>query len=287
MPYNYGKIILRSKDILFYKVYHDMTNPISPETDILSVENQLMLLGIDEKTYLRLQPSVREALGKGSLTPLLDLKLNIGGNKVLEMPCKLQFVPDRFGNHQLMIYPVNHTLSNTTGLGNVSFNKLKQGELVIVQNAPFNREFIQLDRETNNFIRVKEKDLQIEEKLTEYEKVRDIQLGSEQKARIIEGKPVELLIGEEKVTVGLDLKSPGMFKELKGDMESWKRQKEIEYDIAHPEYLGPVQTEKNRWEFLIAQKQLQGLSQSKSINHSESKESPNLHQAKTKGALRI
>ena len=264
-----------------------MSDPNVTSADTLSVENQLILLGIDEKTYLRLQPSVREALGKGSLTPLLDLKLNIGGNKVLEMPCKLQFVPDRFGNHQLMIYPVNHTLRNTTGLGIVSFNKLKQGEIVTVSNAPFEREFIQLDRETNNFLRVKEKDLQIEEKLAEYEKVRDIQLGSEQKSRIIEGKPVELHIGEEKVTVGLDLKSPGMFKELKGDMEAWKRQKEIEYDMAHPEYLGPVHTEKNRWEFLIAQKQSQGITHSNSINPFENKEVGNQQKSKSKSAIRI
>ena len=264
-----------------------MAYSLSSDTDLLSVEQQLMLLGIDESTYNDLRASVRESLGKGSLTPLLDIRIDIGGNKVLEMPCKLQFVPDNFGNHKLMVYPVINQLRNSTGLGQVSFNQLKKGEILILTNAPFDREFIQLDRETNNFLRIKEKDLKIEEKIASYEKVRDIQLGTEQKARIVAGKPVELHIGEETVTVGLDLKSPGMFKELKGDMESWKRRKEIEYDIAHPEYLGPVHTEKNRWEFLIAQKQAQDISTSHNLNPFENKESVHQQKTKTKSAIRI
>ena len=263
-----------------------MAYSLSSETDMLSVEQQLMLLGINEPVYNNLRASVREALGNGSLTPLLDIRIDIGGNNVLEMPCKLQLVPDNLGNHKLMVYPVMNQLRNTTGLGQVSFNQLKKGEILILSNAPFDREFIQLDRETNNFLRVKEKDLKIEEKIASYEKLRNIQLGTEQKARIVAGKPVELYIGEETVTVGLDLKSPGRFKELKGDLESWKRRKEIEYDIAHPEYLGPVHTEKNRWEFLIAQKHAQGISQTNSLNPFENREAVN-HQTKTKSSVRI
>lgn len=267
-----------------------MYNSFSQDTDVMSVENQLMLLDIDENSYHYLDPKVRETLGKGSLTPLLDIKINIGGNNVLEMPCKLQFVPTNDGSHRLMVYPVKNRLTNTTGLTDVSFQQLKKGNILIITNAPFDREYIQLDRETNNFLRVKEKDLQIEEKLASYEKVRGIELGSEQKSRIIEGKPVELKIGEETVTVGLDLKSPDMFRELKGDMDSWKRQKEIEYDVAHPEYLGPVHTEKNRWEYLIAQNQNKGIHLNEDNKPQEKTQKTNLNifgQNKTKSAIRI
>ena len=262
-----------------------MIHTLSQETDIKSVEQQLLLLGIDESTFHNLPVNVRESLGKGYLTPLLDVKINIGGNKVLEMPCKLQFVKDRYGNDQLKIYAVNNTLINTTGLGKVSFNKLKQGGIIIINNSPFEREFIQLDRETNNFIRVKDKDMKIEEKITQLEKVKDIQLGNEQKSRIAEGKPVELKIGEETVTVGLDLKSPGMFRELKGDMESWKRRIEIEYDIAHPEYLGPVHTEKNRWEYLMAQNRTNGIQKQDKLWENQLPEAFN--NQKNKSAVRL
>lgn len=261
-----------------------MSYTLSSETTSLSIENQLLLLGIDERTYRRLEPTVRESLGKGSLTPLLDIKFNIGENNVLEMPCKLQLLPDNKGSHLLLVYPVNHTLKNTTGLGKVTFNHLKNGGIVVLSNAPFDREYIQLDRETNNFVRIKEKDVNVEEKMAAYEKVRDIQLGAEQKSRIVEGKPVELQIGDEKVTVGLDLKSPNMFRELKGDMESWKRQKEIEYDIAHPEYLGPLHTDENRWEYLIAQKQAKGL---QSDNPYENKNTVSINESKSKTAIKI
>lgn len=32
-------------------------------------------------------------------------------------------------------------------------------------------------------------------------------------------------------------------------MKEWERQQKLRYDEAHPEYLGLVQTDKNRWEY--------------------------------------
>ena len=63
------------------------------------------------------------------------------------------------------------------------------------------------------------------------------------------GKPVELEVGDQKVTVGVDLREPQGFKIVKGDMEEWKRQQAIRYDDAHEGYMGYVQTDENRWEY--------------------------------------
>lgn len=64
-----------------------------------------------------------------------------------------------------------------------------------------------------------------------------------------DGKPAELNVGGEKVTVGIDLKEPQGFRVVKGDMKEWERQQKLRYDELHPEYIGLVQTDKNAWEY--------------------------------------
>ena len=81
------------------------------------------------------------------------------------------------------------------------------------------------------------------------EKVNDIELGMQQKQQVREGKPVELNVGGEKVSVGIDLKEQQGFRLIKGDMKEWERQQKLRYDEIHPEYLGLVMTDKNRWEY--------------------------------------
>ena len=48
---------------------------------------------------------------------------------------------------------------------------------------------------------------------------------------------------------GIDLKEQQGFKLIKGDMKEWERQQKLRYDEIHPEYLGLVMTDKNRWEY--------------------------------------
>lgn len=81
------------------------------------------------------------------------------------------------------------------------------------------------------------------------ERVNDIELGTQQKQQVREGKPIELNVGGEKVSVGVDLKESQGFKVIQGDMKEWERQQKLRYDEQHPEYLGLVMTDKNRWEY--------------------------------------
>lgn len=71
----------------------------------------------------------------------------------------------------------------------------------------------------------------------------------QQKQQVREGKPIELNVGGEKVSVGVDLKEPQGFKVIQGDMKEWVRQQKLRYDEQHPEFLGLVMTDKNRWEY--------------------------------------
>lgn len=36
---------------------------------------------------------------------------------------------------------------------------------------------------------------------------------------------------------------------IQGDLKEWERQKLMRYDEAHPEFMGFVRTDKNRWEY--------------------------------------
>lgn len=225
------------------------------DLDSPDVYHKLAFMGIDRRNLENLPEETRQRLKTGGLTPIIDIKVNNNDNMSVNMPVKFQLAKNSLGQTQLLVYPVNHRLKNSMKVTEASFQKLKEGEVVIVSNKSGERVFIQLDRETNNFLTMKEKDLKLDEKIKDIEKVKDIELGTHQKNMIKSGKPVELNVGDEKITIGLDLRQPNTFRELQGDMETWKRHKEIEYDILHPEYLGPVHTDRNRWEYMMAQKQ--------------------------------
>ena len=101
------------------------------------------------------------------------------------------------------------------------------------------------------------------------EKINDIQLGMNQKEAIKEGKPVELEIGHEKVSVGVDLKEPQGFKVVKGDMAEWDRQQKIRYDIANEGFMGYVLTDQNRWEYKQVVDKLQYKEQKREVKEEQ------------------
>lgn len=116
-------------------------------------------------------------------------------------------------------------------------------------NGEKTQQYLQLDPETKSVIHRRVTDIEMERKLKDMEKVNDIELGTQQKQQVRDGKPVELNVGGEKVSVGIDLKEPQGVKLIKGDMKEWERQQKLRYDDLHPEYLGLVMTDKNRWEY--------------------------------------
>ena len=109
--------------------------------------------------------------------------------------------------------------------------------------------FLQLDQETKSLLKRDIKTVELEKRMDELEHVKDITLGQNQRQAIREGKPVELEVGDTKVTVGVDLKQNSGFKSIDGDMGEWKRQQEIKWDMANPGAMGYWQTDENRWEF--------------------------------------
>lgn len=201
--------------------------------------SKLELIGISQE-MLEQMPDVKQKLLNGELTPLIMMRREHENGNILEMPFKLRMLPDG----SVLAYPMNAEMKNSMNVSQAAYQSLVAGEVVNV-----NGRYLQREPETNCILVVSEKELDIEQKIAQLEKVRDIELGMEQKKQLKEGKPVELNVGDEKVTVGLDLRDRDHFRTLKGDMNEWQRQKEITYDILHPEYIGIVQTDENRWEY--------------------------------------
>lgn len=169
---------------------------------------------------------------------------------------KLQMTTDKNGAPALIAYPVRAELdwerNKILNLTQQEAERLAKGEVIqkaVNVNGEKTQQYLQLDPETKSVIHRRVTDIKLEKRLKDMEKVNDIELGMQQKQQVREGKPVELNVGGEKVSVGIDLKEQQGFKLIKGDMKEWERQQKLHYDEIHPEYLGLVMTDKNRWEY--------------------------------------
>ena len=204
------------------------------------------MLGIDREKADLLPQEVKEKLLSGEITPLVQVSIRAQNGNAVTLPLKLQMVADRQGNPALMAYPVRAALeterNKAIALTEQEAERLRKGEVMT-------RQYLQLDPETKSVIHRRVTEIRLEQKLKDMEKVNDIELGTQQKQQARDGKPVELNVGGEKVSVGVDLREPQGFKVIKGDLKEWERQQKIRYDELHPEYLGLVQTDNNRWEY--------------------------------------
>lgn len=225
------------------------------QTELLPYE-KLAVLGIDREKADLLPEEVKLKLVSGEVTPLMQVSVNARNGNVITLPLKLQMITDREGKPALIAYPVRAALETERNkvlhLTEQEAGRLRRGEVIeksVELNGEKTHRYLQLDPETNSVIHRKVTDIRLEQKLKDMEKVNDIELGTQQKQQIREGKPAELNVGGEKVSVGIDLKEPQGFKVIKGNLKEWDRQQKLQYDARHPEYLGLVMTDKNRWEY--------------------------------------
>ena len=225
------------------------------QSELLPYE-KLALLGIDREKADSLPKEVKEKLVSGEVTPLMQVSISARNGNLITLPLKLQMTADKDGNPALIAYPVRVALETERNkvlrLTEQEAERLGKGEVLqkaVEVNGEKTQQYLQLDPETKSVIHRKVTDVRLEQKLKDMEKVNDIELGTQQKQQVREGKPVELNVGGEKAAVGVDLKEPQGFKVIQGDLKEWERQQKLRYDDQHPEYLGLVMTDKNRWEY--------------------------------------
>lgn len=213
---------------------------------------KLAKLGISQEMAKNLPSEVSDRLLSGRVTPLMMARMRSRSGNVFEIPMKLQMQRAKDGSIKLIAYPVRKEIANDMRLSGEEKDRLTNGETLrkeVIADGVRQMKFLQMDKETKSLIKVNAKQLRLKDRFAEMESINNIQLGTNQKDAIREGKPVELAVGDQKVTVGVDLKAQQGFKVVNGDMEEWKNQKMIRYDLANEGFMGYVMTDKNRWEY--------------------------------------
>ena len=234
---------------------------------------KLEKIGITRKGVLSMPKDIIEPLVNGKVTPLIMTRYKADNGKVIEMPMKLQLDRAENGDVRLMTYQVRKDIERENPkLSDKEVELVKNGEAIkkeVKEDGMRKQKYIQLDQETKSFILKDAAAVKITDKLREMEKIKDIGLGENQKQAAIEGKPIELNVGDQKVTVGVDLREPQGFKVVNGDMQEWEKQMKIRYDNEHEGFMGYVQTDENRWEY---QKVVDKLSSKEDVSIKEKKE---------------
>lgn len=229
-------------------------------------------LGISRERFMAMPRELIDPLLNGQITPLVRAKIRAKNHKVIEMPMKLQLTRDDDGKVLLQTYELRKEVDNEFKLTDRELERVRKGEIVKKELKDKNEKrlkFIQLDPETLSLISRNVAQVKITQKLRDMEKINDIELGVNQKQAAQDGKPIELNVGDQKVTVGVDLHEPLGYKVVNGDMNEWERQVKIKYDQEHEGFMGYLMTDENRWEY---NKVVENLSRSQHTDNSLEKE---------------
>ena len=214
--------------------------------------DKLEKLGISRRAFLSMPKDLVDPIINGKVSPILKAHIKAKNGKTMEIPMKIQLSRDDDGSIKLLTYQRTKQIQNDFELTPRELERVKNGEVIrkeLEEDGIRKMKFIQLDCETNALIPKSVARVRIAEKLRDMEKIKDIELGANQKQAAQEGKPIQLNVGDQPVTVGVDLREPQGFKVVNGDMEEGNRQKKIKYDLEHEGYMGYVQTDENRWEY--------------------------------------
>ena len=217
-----------------------------------AVLEKLMQLGIDREKLELMPDGLKVPLLRGEITPVFVANMETSNGKVIQLPLKAQLVLDENNQVMLMTYPLRKKIANELNLNQNELQRVQSGDVIrkeVDVEGERKVRFIQLDKETNSLMHRDVASVPIEAELQTRDKVKDIDLGANQKEALQEGKPIELSIGDTKVTVGVDLREPQGFKVVNGDMKEWERLQQMRYDDAHEDFMGYVMTDENRWEY--------------------------------------
>ena len=217
-----------------------------------TVLEKLKELDINERRLALMPDALKVPLLRGEVTPVFVANMGTSNGKVIQLPLKAQLMLDENNEVVLMTYPLRKDIANELGLNQNELQRVQSGGVIrkeVDVEGERKVRFIQLDKETNSLMHRNVASIPIETELQTRDKVKDIELGANQKETLQEGKPVELVLGDTKVTVGVDLREPQGFKIVNGDMKEWERLQQIRYDDAHEDFMGYVMTDENRWEY--------------------------------------
>ncbi len=188
---------------------------------------QLKKVGFEEKKFMGLGKSELERLLAGFLSQkLYELKVDDKSYQA-----KLSFERTATGVN-LKLHPIRREIQNDFDLKISDIEKLKKFGYLSKYNQIY-----QLDRKTNEVLRVNLKDITIPKNIN------GIALSGKEIAQLKKGNVVKLK--DSNVEIKLDLDNPKGFS----SKAEWEKKQEMEYDRFAHDYVGGLKTDKNRAEF--------------------------------------
>ena len=228
---------------------------------------QLEKLGITEEKFLDFPKDSIDRIMTGNTSPLMKMKfvdndgnamkvpesLNVFQNEEGIVPTKFRLLREADGKVRVELMPKRNELNlmlGETAITKEQLERLKNQESVRTVIRKFGKDemcYVQLDSELNILQMTKEKEVVIPNAIG------DVTIGTEIEQRLREGKPVELEVGDTKVTVGVDLNARNGFRVVEGDMDLWKQRKLEQWDRITPGVKGYWRTTENGWDYELHQ----------------------------------
>lgn len=228
---------------------------------------QLEKLGITEEKFLDFPKDSIDRIMTGNTSPLMKMKfvdndgnamkvpesLNVFQNEEGIVPTKFRLLREANGKVRVELMLRRNELNlmlGETAITKEQLERLKNQESVRTAIRKFGKDemcYVQLDSELNILQMTKEKEVIIPNAIG------DVTIGTEIEQRLREGKPVELEVGDTKVTVGVDLNARNGFRVVEGDMDLWKQRKLEQWDRITPGVKGYWRTTENGWDYELHQ----------------------------------
>lgn len=209
--------------------------------------DELKQVGISEKAFLNMPKEALDRMLSGRTSPLMELNYQKKDGNVVSFVGKLGMQRDADGKVHLTVIPrienqqMLDKLMADKGLTPEDIKNLQKGEMV-VKEVGKERQYFRLDRETNSVVSIRQADIMIPNSIG------DVQLGNNQKERLREGKPIELSLGDTKVTVGVDPNDVTGCRVIKGDMHEWETKQKVDWDRGNMGVTGYWRCAENSWQ---------------------------------------
>lgn len=208
--------------------------------------NQFERLGFNKRDILFMRKDDLQQLLSGKRTSLMEISSIDGKQLEKKIKAKFSLQLDEKGNVNLMIHPVRKEINNDIELNKTQIEKLQKG-LLITKKIDGENYLVQLDKENNELIRTKVKDINIPSH------IEHIELGNEQREKLRKGEPVVLQDKGREFQISLDLNARMGFKYEQ--LQNQELEKKVAFDMEHPEVIGFVQTDENRAQYMEYQKE--------------------------------
>ncbi|MEJ8804112.1 DUF4099 domain-containing protein [Pontibacter sp. H249] len=169
---------------------------------------QFERLGMNKKDVLSMKSDDLVSLLTGRRTSLHTFTIKEANLEPLTVDAKLSLKMNPDNTLSLLIHPIRREIQNEIGAGKQELEKLQNGELLVKPFKSLNGEkelyVFQLDKETNEILRVRVRDIQVPSA------IRDIVLSTDQKEHLRQGGTLELYskAKDQLISARLDLNDP-------------------------------------------------------------------------------